>query len=94
MYGLSTCQHGHILLNPLGAGLGRLCIVDAVEDGVAIGAFELREERFGFGRCVKRRPQIIRNLGPALRCVGSSPAPVGLRFLDLSQTGGGQPSFL
>src|ERR1700730_7742911 len=79
------------LLDPAGAGLGALGVVDPEQERITLDAGEGLEE------CVRVRISLERRLegrwhrGLALRCVCRIPPTVGFRPLDLRETGRAHP---
>ena len=88
---LSLAQHRDEALDPLGAGLGSLGLVDAVEERVAVLAPQRREELACGGVAVELALEVLGHGGPALRRIGGLPAPVGLGGLHLVQAGRAHP---
>jgi hypothetical protein len=92
MQGFSVCQHLDVLGDAAGARICLFRILDSIDHRKTVGAVEFGEllacRRIG-RECVQ---EISRNLRLALRCLGSLPTAIGLRGLDLAQSGLGHAS--
>lgn len=88
MQGFAPSQHRHIFRDLAGAGFGLLDGADAIEDGVAIGPGERREESGGGGIGVEGRLQVGGDQSGAGGGVGLFPAAVGLGGSDFGGAGG------
>src|SRR6202035_5954957 len=82
---LPLAEHGDVFLDAPCAGLGLLGFLDAVEDGVAVGAVEDREELAGALVLLQLALEVRRHRRGPLALVGGGPAAVRLRALDLAQ---------
>src|SRR3954467_6503983 len=85
MQRLPPRQHRDERRDPSRARLRSLRGLDAVQDRVAVLGVQRREERRRLRRRVERRTEVVRHGRGARRVVGSVPAPVRLRALDLAQ---------
>jgi hypothetical protein len=84
---LATLEHVDELRQLTGSFLGGYCLVQAMEDGVAVDAVEGGDEADGILVGVRGHLEVARELGVTLRSLGSIPAAVGLGALDVGKPG-------
>src|SRR3954471_8346723 len=84
---LPALQHRDEFTQTALAGLGLLRLVEAIEDRVAVGAVQRREELASGTIAIELAPQVVGDLHAALPLVCGVPAPVGPGSLGLGEAG-------
>ena len=90
----AALQHGHVLFDPARTRLGLLGGLNAIQDRVTIMPIEQIEHAPGSRISIERGLQIRRNLGPALRRIGSIETAIEFGLLDFFQSRWLHPSDL
>src|SRR4051812_4005340 len=89
---LAFLQHRDEGRQTPGPGLRFFRGLNAPDDGVAVDAIELGEERLGFWTALELGLQLRRYRSLRRRIVGGVPAAIALRAIDLRQSGGSHRS--